>query len=105
MIDAGSVCKKRAVATEVLDIVSDRNVNDKREREREKKQRQRECEKKRKQRELKRKRETVEQEMARLHSERTRLRTMRQKKQALETEGEKDTRMCLESEQLVNFRR
>ena len=54
---------------------------------------------------MKRKRETVEQEMERLHSERTRLRTMRQKKQALETEGEKDTRMCSERERLVNFRR
>ena len=68
-MDEARGCNKEAVATEVLDAVSDGNDKDKRGRERERKRRQRE---------RKRKRETVEQETARLDAERTRLMTMRQ---------------------------
>ena len=42
MINEGPACKKRSVATEVLDIVRERNVDDKRERARVKKRKQRE---------------------------------------------------------------
>ena len=94
VINEGPACKKKSVATGVLDIVSERNVDDKRERARVKK---------RKQREKTKKLETERDKETRLRLLREQVSHSRRERNH-ETELEKNKRRCSERLRSRNFR-